>query len=126
MENENPVLDFIRKNIPLKRVVEVEKRIPSLEGYVKELNETVYRSYRGSFKIDSSKARGIDFLYSILYLLTGEPVRGKDWAYSFEEEIPYEIEKVLQNYFVRNSCFPNYFRNYVVQYLARARATIFI
>lgn len=112
MENENPVLDFIRKNIPLKRVVEVEKRIPSLEEYVKELTETVYRSYRGSFKVDSSKARGIDFLYSILYLLTGEPIKSEDWAYSFEEEIPSEIEKVLQNYFVRNS----YFRNYAVQY----------
>ena len=112
MENENPVLDFIRKNIPLKRVVEVEKCIPSLEEYVKELTETVYRSYRGSCKVDSSKARGIDFLYSILYLLTGEPIKSEDWAYSFEEEIPYEIEKVFQNYFVRNS----YFRNYAVQY----------
>lgn len=58
MEKENPVLDFIRKNIPLKRVVEVEKRIPSLEEYANKLTETVYRSHRGSIKVDFSKARG--------------------------------------------------------------------
>lgn len=35
--------------------------------------ETVYRGQTGSHKVESSKARGLVLLRTILYLLTGEP-----------------------------------------------------
>jgi hypothetical protein len=111
LENKNPVLDFVRKNIPLERVAEVEKQLPSLERYVNDLMETVYRGHKGSWKVDSSKAKGVSFLKSILYLLTGEPIKSEDWSY-WDEKVPHEIENVFQKHFVRNS----YFRKYAVQF----------
>jgi hypothetical protein len=111
LEEENLVLDFVRKNIPLERVIEVEKQLPDLEGYVERLTETIYRSHKGSWKVDSSKARGVSFLQSILYLLTGEPIKKRDWAY-WDERFPHEIKKVFRKHFDRGS----YFRKYAVQY----------
>jgi len=111
LKEKNLVLDFVRKNIPLERVLEVEKQLPSLEKYASELNETVYRSHKGSWKVNFSKARGIGCLQSILYLLTGEPIKKRDWSY-WEEKFPHKIDEVFQKHFVRNS----YFRKYAVQY----------
>jgi hypothetical protein len=111
LEDKNPTLDFIRKNIPLERVVEVEKQLLSLERYVDDLMETVYRSHKGSWKVDFSKARGIGFLQSILYLLTGEPIKKRDWSY-WEEKFPHKIDEVFQRHFSKNS----YFCKYAVQY----------
>jgi len=111
LEEENRVLDFVRKHILLERVVEVEKQLPDLKGYIKELTETIYRGHKGSWKVDSSKARGVTFLQSILYLLTGEPVKRGDWTY-WEEKFPHEVEKVFRKHFDRGS----YFRKYAVQY----------
>jgi len=111
LEEENRVLSYIRKNIPLKRVAEVEEQLPSLEKYVNDLMETVYRSHKESWKVDFSKARGIRFLQSILYLLTGEPIKKRDWSY-WEEKFPHKIDEVFQKHFVRNS----YFRKYAFQY----------
>jgi len=110
LEEENRVLDFIRKNIPLERVVEVEKQLPSSEKYVNELTETVYRGHKGSWKIDYSKARGVKFLQLILFLLTGESFK-RDWSY-WEEKFPHKIDKVFQKHFDKGS----YFRKYAVQY----------
>ena len=110
LKDKNLVLDFVRKNIPLERVIEVEKQLPSLEKYVDELMETVYRSHKGSWKVDSSKGRGVNFLQSILFLLTGEPIK-RDWSY-WDEKFPHKIDKVFQKHFVRNG----YFRKYAVQY----------
>jgi len=111
LEEENLVLDFVRKNIPLERVVEVEKQLLDFKGHIKELTETIYRSHKGSWKADSSKARGVSFLQSILYLLTGEPVKRGDWTY-WEEKFPHEVEKVFRKHFDRGS----YFRKYAVRY----------
>jgi len=94
----HPVLDYIRKNIPLERVVEVEKNIGGLKEYNQELMETVYRGHKGSFKVEYSKSRGMEFLRLILYLLTGEP---KKQNYSGEEKLPAEMDKVLRKHFAK-------------------------
>ena len=111
LQKESTVLNFLRSNIPPERVSDVEKRFLGLNDYVVNLTETVYRSHKGSWKVDSSKARGVKFLQSILYLLTGELIKDEDLSY-WEEKIPQEIEKMFQKHFVRNS----YFRKYAVQY----------
>lgn len=128
----HPVLDYIRKNIPLERVVEVEKKVSDLEQYVsEELMETVYRGHKGSFKAEYSKSRGMKFLWLILYLLTGEP---KEWSYRGEEKLPPEIDKVLRKHFAKpdfmkpvlkysRGCFrkyESYFHRYADEY-AKAR-----
>jgi len=100
----HPVLNYIRKNIPLERVMEIEKKVPDFEAYItEELMETVYRGHKGSFKVESSKSRGMGFLWLILYLLTGEP---KEWKYTPEEKMPPEMDKVLRKHFAK----PNFLK----------------
>ena len=112
------VLDYIRENVTLDRIEEVEETltcwIPSLdlEKYFDELlMETVYRSHKGSFKIDSSKVRGLAFLGFILYILFGEPKFNP--AEVMSKEVQQKLRKVLKKQFETNS----YFLRYSLRYL---------
>jgi hypothetical protein len=105
MGGANLVLDYIRRNVSLDRVVEVEENIVDFVEFKKELMEIVYHGLTCSWKVTSSKARGIVFLRSILYLLTGEP-KIEDWGiYRGDEiEVP-KVECVLRTYFVKKGDF---------------------
>lgn len=108
------VLDYIRKNIPLERVIEIEKKVPHFKEYVNEgLMETVFRGHRGSFKVGFSKDRGIKFLSLILYLLTGEP---KEWDYRLGEKLPKKIESMLPKHFCDFGNYEGCFYKYAAEY----------
>jgi hypothetical protein len=68
--------------------------------------ETVYRGHKGSFKIDSSKLRGLTFLGLILYTLFGEPKI--DYSQVISDKNTAKIKKVLQKHFRKNSYFLRY------------------
>jgi len=114
------VLDFVRKNIPFERVMEVEENTPDFTDYINQLMETVYRGHKGSFKVESSKYRGMRFLWLILYLLTGEP---KEWTYFPEEKLSDEIGKVLRKHFGKPSCFYKYAAEYARAKVGRETKT---
>jgi len=100
---ENKVLNFIRENVSLDRIREVEERLAlydsgDLDRYFDEaLMESVYRGHKGSFKIKFSKGRGEVFLSCILYLLFGE----------------WDVEEAIEKHFSKE----NYFRKFAVKFL---------
>jgi hypothetical protein len=67
------------------------------------LMESVYRSHKGSYKIESSKARGSTFLAFILYILFGEPPIDKTCVLDARTER--RIKTVLKKHFERDSYF---------------------
>lgn len=113
---ENVALEYIRKNVTLDRIREVEEALsdwglPSVEKYFDEvLMESVYRGHKGSYKIDNSKARGEAFLGFILCLLFGEP---KIQHCNLSRESENRIRRVLKNRFEKDS----YFLRYALTYL---------
>lgn len=114
--DESTVLTWIRRNVTLERVKEAEETLSNwwfsinllnLDKYFNSvLMENVYRGYKGSFKIDSSKVRGLTFLGLILYTLFGEPKI--DYSRVINEENSAKIKKVLQKHFRKNSYFLRY------------------
>ena len=106
------VLDYIRRNIPLERIREVEeflagRRLLSLRQYFeRSLLESVYRGYRGSYKIDYSKTRGIMFLCAILYIVFGEPKLS-------DLKMQRKIEDVLKRRLPQNNPFVRYSKQYL-------------
>lgn len=117
---EQTTLNYIRRNVTLERVEEVERAlsqwIPSsvfdTEGYLSNaLMESVYRGHEGSFKIDFSKARGVGFLSLILYILLGEPK--VDLPRVPGQEIVNKIKGVLKKRLKKNS----YFLRFALTYL---------
>jgi len=100
---ENKVLNFIRENVSLDRIREVEERLAlydsgDLDKYFDEaLMESVYRGHKGSFKIQFSKGRGEVFLSCILYLLFGE----------------WDVEEAIEKHFSKK----NYFRKFAIKFL---------
>jgi len=119
---ERQVLNYIRKNITLDRIKEVEKNLSDGWLFINLLNvnkyfdmvlmETVYRSHKGSFKIDSSKIRGLTLLGLILYILFGEPKI--DYSQVIDDKNMTKIEKVLRKNFRKGS----YFLRYSLKYLS--------
>jgi len=114
---ENIVLDYIRKNVTIERIREVEEALsvwssPNLDKYIDEiLMESVYRSHKGSYKIDSSKCRGEMYLGYVLYILFGEPKI--DTKRYIESEEVKKIKKVLREGFEKDS----YFLRYCLEFL---------
>jgi len=100
---ENKVLSFIRENVSLERIKEVEEKLAlydarDLDKYFEEaLMESVYRGHKGSFKIQFSKGRGEVFLSCILYLLFGE----------------WDVEETIEKHFDKE----NYFRKFATKFL---------
>lgn len=119
---EPTVLNYIRKNISLSRVKEVEKTLSEwwppinlldLDKYFNwALMETVYRSHKGSYKIEDSKIRGTAYLALILHLLFGEPKFNPVHVISVEYKK--KIVNVLRKHFEKDS----YFLTYSLKYLA--------
>ncbi|RLI39205.1 hypothetical protein DRO69_14550 [Candidatus Bathyarchaeota archaeon] len=111
--SEAKVLNYIRGNITLNRIKEVEeflseKGFLNLRKYFENwLMESVYRSHKGSYKIDYSKARGQTFLNCIIYILFGEP-EIKMSLYPSKK-----LKTVLEKRLRKNS----YFLRYSLRYL---------
>jgi len=110
---EAKVLDYIRENVTLDRIKNVEgflsqKGWLNLREYFENwLMESVYRSHRGSYKIDYSKARGQTFLNCIMHVLFGEP------EIQFSLYPSEKLKTALKTYFHKNSYFLRYSLNYL-------------
>jgi hypothetical protein len=109
---KNIALDYIRKNVMLERIQEVERALSDLSSsnvdkyFDKILMESVYRSHKGSYKIMYSKSRGEMYLGFILYILFGEPILDTK-CYISNKEVK-KTKKVLKKRFERDSYFFKY------------------
>ena len=113
LARKNLVLDYIRRNLTLDRILEVENVLSEWWGsahlsdsrqyFGSVLMESVYRAHKGSHKIDSSKIRGIAYLQLILYILFGEPKFDPVRVLSKENKA--KIKSTLKKYFGSNSYF---------------------
>jgi hypothetical protein len=117
----SPVLGYICRNVTLDRLREAVRilfewfsaNLLNLEEYFDSvLMKSVYRSYKGSRKIDAGKVRGMAYLGLILYILFGEPKFNPDGVLSRENDM--EIRKVLRKHFEKGG----YFLKYSLRYLA--------
>jgi len=116
----NIALLYIRKNVTLDRIKEVEETLSDwmdgnlldLDDYFNQiLMESVYRSHKGSYKIDSSKCRGLISLGFILYILFGEPKFNPDEVMS--EKVQKRFKQILRNRFEKDSYFLRYFLKFL-------------
>lgn len=113
---KNIALLYIRENVTLDRLEEVEETLSEwifcwslfdLQKYFDELlMESVYRSHKGSLKIDFSKVRGLVFLGLILYILFGEP--NFDPSEVISEKVQNKFKQVLRKRFEKDSYFLRY------------------
>jgi len=117
VKRENIALDYIRKNVKLERIQEVEEALsdwstPHIEKYFDEiLMESVYRSHKGSHKIEISKSRGEMYLGFILYVLFGEPkIDTKHYISSKEIN---KTKTVLKKRFEKDSYFLRYCKEFL-------------
>jgi len=110
-------LDYIRVNVTLERINEVEKVLsrwtPNLldlqEFFDDALMESVYRSHKGSCKIDSSKCRGLISLGFILYILFGEPKFNPHEVIDVvDDKVRKKFRQVLRKRFEKDSYFLRY------------------
>lgn len=114
---ENFVLEYIRKNVTLDRIREVEDGLSvwsssAVKKYFDEmLMESVYRAHKGSYKIEYSKGRGEMYIGYILYILFGEPKIDTE-CYVADKEVG-KMKSVLKKHFRKNS----YFRRYCETFL---------
>jgi len=109
---ENIALEYIRKNVTLDRIRDVEEALshwssPFVEKYFDEvLMESVYRGHKGSYKIEDSKSRGEMCLGYILYILFGEP-KIDTKCYRADKEVG-KMKKALKKHFEKDSYFRKY------------------
>jgi len=102
------------------RIQEAEKELScwlgrgllDLEAYFDRiLMESVYRSHKGSYKIDVSKIRGEMCLGFILYILFGEPKIDTERYNASKEES--EIKEVLKKRFEKGGYFVRYCQRFL-------------
>jgi len=108
----------IRKNVTLDRIKEVEETLRDwIDGNLLDLNdyfnqilmESVYRSHKGSYKIDSSKCRGLISLGFILYILFGEPKFNPNEVIDVvNDKARKKFKQVLKKRFEKDSYFLKY------------------
>ena len=108
----------IRKNVTLDRIKEVEETLRDwIDGNLLDLNdyfnqilmESVYRSHKGSHKIDSSKCRGLISLGFILYILFGEPKFNPNEVIDVvNDKARKKFKQVLKKRFEKDSYFLKY------------------
>lgn len=115
---KNIALSYIRRNVTLHRIREVEETLRDwidgnlldLDDYFNQiLMESVYRSHKGSFKIDSSKCRGLISLGFILYILFGEPKFNPNEVIDVvNDKARKKFKQVLRKRFEKDSYFLRY------------------
>ncbi|MGB9854370.1 MAG: hypothetical protein ACPLRY_06160 [Candidatus Bathyarchaeales archaeon] len=114
---ENIALDYIRRNVSLDRIGEVERALAvwssmDVEKYLDEIfMESVYRGHKGSYKIMYSKFRGEMYLGFILYILFVEPKIDID-CYDSSREVK-KIKRVLKKRFEKDSYFLRYCQEFL-------------
>ncbi|RLI19373.1 hypothetical protein DRO47_06435 [Candidatus Bathyarchaeota archaeon] len=133
-ERKNPVLEYIRENVTLNRVREVENVLSEWWGvdmsdpkqyFDSVLMESVYRGHKGSYKIDSCKLRGIAYLQLILYILFGEP--NFDPVCVLSKENIAKIKKALKKHFKGDGYFARLSLRYLnVKTGKRVKGTMWI
>lgn len=100
-----PALIYIRKNVTLKRIKEVEKELEDWRMF-DQITETVYRAYKGSFKIQHAQPISCELIRLICYLLSGKYL--KEYV-GDNKKVVKNIEKV----FKKNSTFVNLTKRYL-------------
>jgi len=114
---KNIALSYIRENVTLDRIKEVEETLSDWNGNLLDLDdyfnqilmESIYRSHKGSYKIDSSKCRGLVSLGFILYILFGEPKFNPNEVIDVvDDKVRKKFRQVLRKRFEKDSYFLRY------------------